>query len=60
MADEVFPTGDTVAHSKLLQRSPEVDLEVWKHFAAMGGTDKNTMITTVSWLLPIAATAIGS
>lgn len=25
----------------------------------MGGTDKNTMITTVSWLLAFAATAIG-
>jgi hypothetical protein len=35
------------------------DLEVWKHFAGMGGTDKNTMILVVSWLLGLAAGAIG-
>ena len=35
------------------------DLEVWKHFAAMGGTDKNTMIVAVSWLLGLTAGAIG-
>jgi hypothetical protein len=35
------------------------DLEVWKHFADMGGTDKNTMIVAVSWLLGLAAAAIG-
>lgn len=40
-------------------RTPQQDLEFWKHFAGMGGTDKNTMITIVSWLLAFAATAIG-
>lgn len=40
------------------ERKPEYDLELWKHFAGMGGTDKNTMITTVSWLLAFAAAAI--
>ena len=35
-------------------RTAELDLEVWRHFAEMGGQDKNTMITTVSWLLTFA------
>jgi hypothetical protein len=39
-------------------RDHEHDLELWKHFAGMGGTDKNTMITTVSWLLAFSAAAI--
>jgi hypothetical protein len=50
---------DAHAQDEAEQRRPELDLEVWKHFAGMGGTDKNTMITTVSWLLAFAATAIG-
>jgi hypothetical protein len=41
------------------ERSPDQDLELWKHFAGMGGTDKNTMVTIVSWLLAFAAAAIG-
>ena len=41
------------------ERSLDHDLQVWKYFAGMGGTDKNTMITTVSWLLAFSATAIG-
>lgn len=40
-------------------RPPELDLELWKHFAGMGGIDKNTMITIESILLPIVATATG-
>jgi len=49
------------AHAQIgaVKRTPELDLEVWKHFAEMGGTDKNTMIATVSWLLAFAATGIG-
>jgi hypothetical protein len=39
-------------------RNAELDLELWKHFAGMGGTDKSTMITTVSWLLGLAAAAL--
>lgn len=42
-----------------VQRTADQDLECWKHFAAMGGTDKNTMITIVSWLLAFAGAAIG-
>lgn len=50
---------DAHAKDEAAERPPDLDLEVWKHFAGMGGTDKNTMITTVSWLLAFAATAIG-
>ena len=39
-------------------RNDDVDLELWKHFARMGGIDKNTMITTVSWLLALAAAIV--
>jgi hypothetical protein len=41
------------------QQVQDHDFESWKHFAGMGGTDKNTIITTVSWLLGLTATAIG-
>jgi hypothetical protein len=55
MSDAAPP--DAHAQDEAEERSR--DLELWKHFAGMGGTDKNTMITTVSWLLAFAATAIG-
>lgn len=58
MADAQVP-GGTPGQNEAEERPPHLDLEVWKHFAGMGGTDKNTMITTVSWLLAFAATAIG-
>jgi hypothetical protein len=58
MADAV-PSDRAVKHDEAAQQSLDRDLELWKHFAGMGGTDKNTMITTVSWLLAFAATAIG-
>ena len=50
---------DTHVRDEAEERSLDRDLQVWKHFAGMGGTDKNTMITTVSWLLAFGATAIG-
>lgn len=58
MADPVL-SGSTARQDEPAQQCPDRDLEIWKHFAGMGGTDKNTMITTVSWLLAFAATAIG-
>jgi hypothetical protein len=57
MSDSV-PSDDACAKEKAGNRGPEHDLEVWKYFAGMGGTDKNTMITTVSWHLAFAAAAI--
>lgn len=57
MSDSAF--SDAYSQGKAEERQPDLDLEVWKHFAGVGGTDKNTMITTVSWLLAFAATAIG-
>jgi hypothetical protein len=33
------------------ERSPDQDLELWKHYASFGGQDKNTMVTIASWLL---------
>jgi hypothetical protein len=57
MSDDTIP-GRTDAQDEL-ERARARDLEFWKHFAGMGGTDKNTMITTASWLLAFAATAIG-
>jgi hypothetical protein len=50
---------DAHAQDDTEEREPDLELELWKHFAGMGGADKNTMITTVSWLLAFAATAIG-
>jgi hypothetical protein len=34
-------------------------LELWRHFAATGGADKNTMVTVTSWLLTFSGTIIG-
>ena len=33
--------------------------EAWKHFASVGGADKNTMVNVASWLLGFSATIIG-
>jgi hypothetical protein len=33
------------------QRTPDQDLELWKHYSSFGGQDKNTMVTIDSWLL---------
>lgn len=32
-------------------RSPDQDLELWKHHANFGGEDKNRMVTIATWLL---------
>jgi hypothetical protein len=58
MADSPVSATSGTANNETQQCSDR-DLEIWKHFAAMGGNDKNTMITTVSWLLAFSATAIG-
>ena len=34
-------------------------LDLWRHFAGLGGADKNTMVTVTSWLLTFSATIIG-
>jgi hypothetical protein len=36
------------------------DLEVWKHLSEGASTDKHTMITTVTWLLPFAIGAVAN
>jgi hypothetical protein len=36
-------------------RAVEHDLELWKHYAAIGGEDKNRMATIASWLLGFSA-----
>ena len=41
------------------RRDTASDLELWKHFAATGAADKNTMISSVSWLLGFAAALLG-
>ncbi|HEV8507978.1 MAG TPA: hypothetical protein VGQ53_21395 [Chitinophagaceae bacterium] len=35
------------------------DLEVWKHFGSTGGSDKNSMIQIVTWLLSLSTAIIG-
>jgi hypothetical protein len=35
-------------------------LELWAHFQQQGGDDKNKMISTVSWLIPIAVGLLGT
>jgi hypothetical protein len=40
-------------------RTPDQDLELWKHFATFGGADKNTMVTAASWILGFSATIVG-
>src|SRR5205823_6215878 len=57
MADPLLSGSD--AHTQDKKRRSSLDLEIWKHFAGLGHIDMNTMITTVSWLLAFAATAIG-
>jgi hypothetical protein len=36
-------------------RTPDQDLELWKHYAAFGGEDKNRMVAIASWLLGFSA-----
>lgn len=38
---------------------PDQVVEIWKHFANTGGTDKERMVTIVTWLLLLSVTAIG-
>jgi hypothetical protein len=38
---------------------PKDAFEVWKHYAATGGADKNWMIQIVTWLLLLSAGIIG-
>lgn len=35
------------------------DLEVWKYYGSIGGSDKDTMIKIVSWLLGFSTAIIG-
>ena len=39
--------------------TPDQALEAWKHFASVGGADKNTMVTVASWLLGFSGTILG-
>lgn len=41
------------------QRSTSNYLELWKHYAAFGGEDKNRMVTIASYLLGVSAAALG-
>lgn len=41
------------------QRSTSNYLELWKHYAAFGGEDKNRMVTVASYLLGVSAGALG-
>ncbi len=42
------PISNTHAKDTDEKRPPGLDLEVWKHFAGMGGTDKNTRCGVLS------------
>jgi len=39
--------------------TPDQALELWRHYAGVGGADKNTMVTIASLLLTFSATIIG-
>ena len=40
-------------------RSPDQDIELWKHHASFGGEDKNRMVTIASFLLGFSAAIVG-
>lgn len=44
-------------NQKVDQGAPAIEL--WRHFAGTGASDKNTMVTVASWLLAFSATIIG-
>lgn len=39
---------------------PEIAFEAWKYYGGIGGADKNTMITIVTWLLTASITIVGA
>jgi hypothetical protein len=53
------PSAEPAAAFETSRRNEAADLEIWKHLASSGGTDKNTMITVTMWLLAFSATALG-
>lgn len=46
-------------HANGDQRSTSNYIELWKHYAAFGGEDKNRMVTIASYLLGVSAAALG-
>ncbi|MHA7291354.1 hypothetical protein ACX80V_17160 [Arthrobacter sp. MDT3-24] len=47
------------AHEDGDQRSASDYLELWKHYAAFGGEDKNRMVTIASYILGVSAAVLG-
>jgi hypothetical protein len=37
----------------------DLAFKAWEHFSSTGGTDKNTMVTVVSWLLGFSSVIVG-
>lgn len=50
---------DQSAHEDRDQRSISDYIELWKHYAAFGGEDKNRMVTIASFLLGVSAAVLG-